>query len=98
MNFICSNFLGIGDVDEGTKDRYRKRREKCYRTNLKDDTDVDARECRGRQLCKPKNRQSLYTIVKQAVVSLIHKVKDNIAMIEHASRCHHYSFDISKIV
>lgn len=61
--------MGIGDVDEETKERYRQRREKCYRTNLKEGDEVDA--CvPGRKQCKAKGRESLYNIVKKAVVSL----------------------------
>ena len=71
--FSVARFLGVGEIDEGTKERYRQRREKCYRTDLKcqgDEVDFGRKSCVGRKECKPRKRESLFQIVGKAVVRL----------------------------
>ncbi|XP_052090353.1 inactive rhomboid protein 2-like isoform X4 [Mytilus californianus] len=65
-----ARFLGVGEIDDGTKERYRQRREKCYRTDLKDqgdEVDFGRKSCVGRKQCKPRKRESLFQIVGKAV-------------------------------
>lgn len=62
------DFFGVGEIDEATKERYRKRREKCYRTDLKDQAEeLDSGRRIGRRKCKGKKKESFVTIVGKAV-------------------------------
>lgn len=66
---VIADFFGVGEIDEGTKERYRQRREKCYRTNLKDrGDDVDFGGRVGRRQVKYKKKDSFLKIVEKAVI------------------------------
>ncbi|XP_076093238.1 inactive rhomboid protein 2-like [Mytilus galloprovincialis] len=76
-----ARFLGVGEIDEGTKERYRQRREKCYRTDLKcqgDEVDFGRKSCVGRKECKPRKRESLFQIVGKAVGAKNKSGKQNV--------------------